>query len=76
LGPELLLETFDMVTQRGLRHAQPLSRPAEVQLLRNGHEVTQALEVHRFLIHALYQSVNKKYWTYQSRTLRIAGREG
>jgi hypothetical protein len=24
----------------------------------------------------LYQSVNKKYWTYQSRTLRIAGREG
>jgi hypothetical protein len=71
LCPELLLETFDLVTQRWLGHAQPLGRPAEVQRLRNGYEVTQALEVHGLLIHVLYQSVNKKYWTYQPQTPRI-----
>jgi hypothetical protein len=76
LRPKLLLQAFDLVAQRGLGHVQPLGRPAEVQLLCNGHEVTQALEVHRLLIHVLYQLVNKKYWTYLSGALRMFESKG
>src|SRR3712207_6787379 len=66
LGPQLLLEAIDLVAQWGLGHVQPLGRPAEAQLLRDRHEVTQTLEVHQPLISNVYQSVNKKYWTYLS----------
>jgi hypothetical protein len=34
------------------------------------------LEVHRLLIHTLYQLVNKKYLTYQLRALRMLGARG
>jgi hypothetical protein len=47
LGPELVLQQPDLVAQRGLRHVQPLGRPAEVQLLGDGDEVAQVAELHR-----------------------------
>ena len=46
LAPELLLQQPDLVAQRRLGHVQPRGGPAEVQLLRHGHEISELPELH------------------------------
>ena len=38
LDPQLQLEPLDLLAQRRLRDAQPLSRAAEVELIRQDHK--------------------------------------
>ena len=45
---ELLLESADLVTQRGLGDVQPLGGPAEVKLLGDGDEVLHEPQVQAF----------------------------
>ena len=44
--PELFLECPDLLAQRGLRDVQAFGSAAEVQLLRDGDEVTQLTKLH------------------------------
>jgi hypothetical protein len=46
LHPELALELADLLAERRLRDAEPRGGAAEVQLLRDRHEVPQVPELH------------------------------
>ena len=43
---ELRFQAPDLLRQRGLRHVQPVRRPAEVELLGDGKEVAQVSQLH------------------------------
>src|SRR3712207_8125654 len=55
LGPELLLEAFDLVAQWGLGHVQPLGRPAE-----RSEEHTSELQSRQYLVCRLLLEKKKK----------------
>src|ERR1700756_3504262 len=61
-GAKFPLHCLDLDAQRWLRDIQPLGCATEIQLLSDGHEVTQLAEVHLIYPQAITEPW-KSYWT-------------